>query len=245
LSATPGRTWNTPEEDSKLADFFYKQKAKIIIDGYENPVDYLIEKKYLAKTVNTKLFFNSGTTLTAQDLIYLKENYVLSNKVLKKISEDRLRNLAIISKVKELIKKHQRIILFAITKPHAIVLNSLLTAIDIKSNVLTSDTNSIERNRIINNFKVSRKDNPESIVLCNFGILTTGFDAPETSCAVIARPTDSLVLYSQMVGRAIRGLESGGNEEAEIVTVIDDNLPGFGNVADAFVNWDDVWEEIK
>ena len=245
LSATPGRTWNTPEEDRKLADFFYKQKAKIIIDGYENPVDYLIEKKYLAKTVNTKLFFNSGTTLTAEDLIYLKENYVLSNKVLKKISEDRLRNLAIISKVKELIKKHQRIILFAITKPHAIVLNSLLTAIDIKSNVLTSDTNSIERNRIINNFKVSRKDNPESIVLCNFGILTTGFDAPETSCAVIARPTDSLVLYSQMVGRAIRGLESGGNEEAEIVTVIDDNLPGFGNVADAFVNWDDVWEEIK
>lgn len=244
LSATPGRTWNSPDEDSKLANFFFKQKAKIIIDGYENPVDYLIEKKYLAKTINTKLFFNSGTKLSDQDLIYLKENYVLSNKVLKKISEDRLRNLAIISKVKELIKKHQRIILFAITKPHAIVLNSLLTAIDIKSNVLTSDTNSIERNRIINNFKVSRKDNPESLVLCNFGILTTGFDAPETSCAVIARPTDSLVLYSQMVGRAIRGEESGGNEEAEIITVIDENLPGFGNVAEAFVNWDDVWEEI-
>ena len=244
LSATPGRTWNSPNEDSKLANFFFKQKAKIIIDGYENPVDYLIENKYLAKTINTKLFFNSGTKLSDQDLIYLKENYVLSNKVLKKISEDRLRNLAIISKVKELIKKHQRIILFAITKPHAIVLNSLLTAIDIKSNVLTSDTNSIERNRIINNFKVSRKDNPESLVLCNFGILTTGFDAPETSCAVIARPTDSLVLYSQMVGRAIRGEESGGNKEAEIITVIDENLPGFGNVAEAFVNWDDVWEEI-
>lgn len=244
LSATPGRTWNSPDEDSKLANFFFKQKAKIIIDGYENPVDYLIEKKYLAKTINTKLFFNSGIKLTDHDLIYLKENYVLSNKVLKKISEDRLRNLAIISKVKELIKKHQRIILFAITKIHAVVLNSLLTAIDIKSNVLTSDTNSIERNRIINNFKVSRKENLESIVLCNYGILTTGFDAPETSCAVIARPTDSLVLYSQMVGRAIRGEESGGNEEAEIITVIDENLPGFGNVAEAFVNWDDVWEEI-
>lgn len=244
LSATPGRTWNSPDEDRKLANFFFKQKAKIIIEGYDNPVDYLIEKKYLAKTINTKLFFNSGTKLSDQDLIYLKENYVLSNNVLKKISEDRLRNLAIISKVKELIKKHQRIILFAITKPHAIVLNSLLTAIDIKSNVLTSDTSPIERNRIINNFKISRKENPESLVLCNYGILTTGFDAPETSCAVISRPTDSLVLYSQMVGRAIRGEESGGNKEAEIITVIDDNLPGFGNVAEAFVNWDDVWEDI-
>lgn len=244
LSATPGRTWNSPAEDRKLANFFFKQKAKIIIEGYDNPVDYLIEKKYLAKTINTKLFFNSGTKLSDQDLIYLKENYVLSTNVLKKISEDRLRNLAIISKVKELIKKHQRIILFAITKPHAIVLNSLLTAIDIKSNVLTSDTSPVERNRIINNFKISREKNPESLVLCNYGILTTGFDAPETSCAVIARPTDSLVLYSQMVGRAIRGEKSGGNKEAEIITVIDDNLPGFGNVAEAFVNWDDVWEEI-
>lgn len=244
LSATPGRTWNSPDKDRELAEFFYKQKAKIVIDGYKNPVDYLIEKKYLAKTKNTKLFFNSGTTLSAEDLSYLTEKFVLSNQVLKKISEDRLRNLAIISKVKELVKKHQRIILFAITKPHAIVLNSLLTALDINSNVLTSDTNSVERNKIINKFKVSRKDCPEPMVLCNYGILTTGFDAPETSCAVIARPTDSLVLYSQMVGRAIRGIESGGNEEAEIVTVIDEGLPGFGDVAEAFINWDDVWNEI-
>jgi DNA repair protein RadD len=53
------------------------------------------------------------------------------------------------------------------------------------------------------------------------------------------------VLYSQMVGRAIRGEQSGGNKEAEIVTVIDGDLPGFGNVADAFTNWDDVWKEIN
>ena len=75
--------------------------------------------------------------------------------------------------------------------------------------------------------------------------MTTGFDAPETSCAVIARPTDSLVLYSQMVGRAIRGPKSGGNLEAEIVTVIDGSLKGFGEVADAFMNWEDIWEDIN
>ncbi|WP_016988891.1 DEAD/DEAH box helicase [Flavobacterium sp. ACAM 123] len=244
LSATPGRTWNDPEEDLKLANFFFKQKAKIIIEGYENPVDYLIEKKYLARTINTPLLHKSGIHLTTQDLNYLKVNYVLSNDILKRISLDRLRNLAIITKIKLLVKTHQRIILFAITKSHAIVLNSLLTAIDIQSSVVTSDTMPNERTKIIDNFKVSRKDNPESLILCNYGILTTGFDAPETSCAVIARPTDSLVLYSQMVGRAIRGEESGGNQEAEIVTVIDEDLPGFGNVADAFTNWDDVWEEI-
>jgi superfamily II DNA or RNA helicase len=55
LSATPCRTWNEPEEDKKLSNFFYRQKAKIEIEGYENPVDYLIKKGYLAQTINTTL----------------------------------------------------------------------------------------------------------------------------------------------------------------------------------------------
>ncbi|NYT28022.1 MAG: hypothetical protein H0A76_09100 [Candidatus Thiodubiliella endoseptemdiera] len=80
------------------------------------------------------------------------------------------------------------------------------------------------------------------MVICNYAILTTGFDAPKTSVAVIARPTTSLVLYSQMVGRAIRGVKAGGNKKAKIVTVVDKNLGGFGNIAKAFNNWDDVWE---
>lgn len=245
LSATPGRTWNDPDSDQKLSNFFFKQKAKIVIDGYENPVDYLTEKGYLAKTINTKLLHNSGINLSAGDIEYLQKNYVLSDKVLKKISENLLRNIAIITKIQQLTEKHKRIILFAITKNHAIILNSLLTALAINSKVLTSETNSIERSKTITDFKISRVLNPKPIVLCNYGILTTGFDAPETSCAVIARPTDSLVLYSQMVGRAIRGKLSGGNDEAEIVTVIDENLKGFGEVADAFTNWDDVWDDIK
>ncbi|MHC5354700.1 DEAD/DEAH box helicase [Myroides sp. LJL115] len=245
LSATPGRTWNDPEEDKKLANFFYKQKVKIEIEGYDNPVDYLVEMGYLAKTINTTLLNNSGIKLSARDLDYLNSNGVLSPKVLKELSEDVLRNLVIISKIQKLVLKHQRIIVFAITKAHAIFLNSILAALEINSKVLTSDTSASDRIEIIEAFKISREDNPESLVLCNYGILTTGFDAPEISCAVIARPTDSLVLYSQMVGRAIRGERSGGNKEAEIVTVVDENLPGFGNVADAFTNWDDVWDDIN
>ena len=241
LSATPGRTWNDPEEDQKLADFFYKQKAMLTIPGYDNPVQFLTEQGYLAKVRNTRLLMQAGIKLTNADIAYLKSNYVLPPAVLKSISEDWLRNMAIISRVKSLVQIHQRIIVFGITKDHAIMLNSLLTAVGIKANVVTSETQSVERAKIITAFKQSRTEEPEAMVLCNYGILTTGFDAPETSCAVITRPTDSLVLYSQMVGRAIRGKRSGGNEEAEIVTVIDENLPGFKEVAEAFINWEDVW----
>ena len=78
-------------------------------------------------------------------------------------------------------------------------------------------------------------------ILCNFGVLTMGFDAPGTSCVIIGRPTKSVVLYSQMVGRALRGSSVGGNDEADIVTVVDTSLEGFGSVAAGFNYWDKKW----
>jgi len=79
------------------------------------------------------------------------------------------------------------------------------------------------------------------MVLCNYGVLTTGFDAPKTSAVIIARPTKSLILYCQMVGRAMRGPTVGGSADCEVVTVVDSSLPGFGDMADAIFNWEDVW----
>lgn len=49
-------------------------------------------------------------------------------------------------------------------------------------------------------------------VLCNCMVLTYGWDSPSVSCAVLARPTKSLVLYLQMAGRVLRpapGKDSG------------------------------------
>ena len=41
----------------------------------------------------------------------------------------------------------------------------------------------------------------------------------------------------------MRGPKAGGNKKAEIVTVVDPDLPGFGSIAEAFTNWEDVWNE--
>ena len=84
------------------------------------------------------------------------------------------------------------------------------------------------------------------MALFNYAVLTAGFDAPRTRCAIIARPTKSLVLYSQMVGRAMRGTRSGGNKSCEIYTVVDTALPGFGSVVEAFSHWaGDMAEQLK
>lgn len=45
-------------------------------------------------------------------------------------------------------------------------------------------------------------------VLVNVALLTTGFDAPDTEVIIINRPTRSLPLYMQMVGRGSRVTES-------------------------------------
>jgi DNA repair protein RadD len=44
----------------------------------------------------------------------------------------------------------------------------------------------------------------EVTVVCNYGVLTTGWDEPAVSCMVCARPTRSLALWRQMAGRVLR-----------------------------------------
>lgn len=56
-----------------------------------------------------------------------------------------------------------------------------------------------ERRRIIDDYRAGKIQ-----VLCNCQVLTKGFDAPQTGCLVIARPTKSMMLHIQMLGRGLR-----------------------------------------
>ena len=186
------------------------------------------------------------STLLANDISLEKEaarsvesDDDFSSAVLEQIGQNVERTAAVLNKVQDMITRHSRVIVFASSVRHAELLMSLLAAIGIEAYVITGETAIGQREHAIRRYKGSA---PTPIVMCNFGVLTTGFDAPKTSAAIVARPTKSLVLYSQMVGRAIRGVKAGGNEQCEIVTVVDPGLPGFGDVAEAFVNWEDVWE---
>ncbi len=65
--------------------------------------------------------------------------------------------------------------------------------------VVTGSTPKKERDEILDNFKSGCIE-----VLVNVGVLTTGFDYPELDTVVMARPTMSLALYYQILGRGIR-----------------------------------------
>ena len=46
--------------------------------------------------------------------------------------------------------------------------------------------------------------NGELRVLCNVNLFTEGFDAPDTDCVILLRPTQSRALWCQMIGRGLR-----------------------------------------
>ena len=240
LTATPGRTWSDIDEDIKLSDYFDRMKVVLEVEGYSDPVTFLIEKGYLARPVFSQLNSEAGLKLSESDIEELSASIDIPENLLDKLGADTQRNLKIISAIEGLAARHKRIIVFAPSVDNARMLTAILTYRGIESYVVTGQTNTSERERIIRSFRGNAN---RTIVLVNYGVLTTGFDAPATSAAIIARPTRSLVLYSQMVGRATRGIKAGGNNEAEIITVVDPHLPGFGSVAAAFTNWEDVWHE--
>lgn len=239
LTATPGRSYDDLDEDGNLSKFFGSNKIKMDVEGYSNPIKYLIENNYLSETTFEKLELR--TSFSDKEKLQLMNELDIPQPMLEKIGNDTVRNLEIITAIIKMKKKgHKRIILFAPSVNNAIFMASILKAEKINAMAITANTNRDVRNDIIARFK---EDTDESIVLCNFNVLSTGFDAPKTTCIVIARPTKSLVLYSQMVGRAIRGTKVGGTKTAEVLTVVDTELPGFGNIAEAFDHWEDVWNE--
>lgn len=241
LSATPGRSWDDRDADRELADFFKRRKVTLEVEGYANPVDFLLAEGYLARAEFKPLSIGSGLELTEGERASMESAFDIPPDLLERLAVDEMRNLAILSEIEHLAKRHQRVIVFATTVEHSDLLAYALRARGNWARSVTGSTPAADRASALQQFK-SDDDGPR--ILCNYGVLTTGFDAPRTSAALIARPTKSLVLYSQMVGRATRGPRAGGNEQAEIVTVVDSGLPGFGDVGEAFYNWEDVWEDL-
>lgn len=102
-----------------------------------------------------------------------------------------------------------------------------LQSIGVNSAIVTGETPKKEREAILEGFK-----RREIKVVANVGVLTTGFDYPALDTVVLARPTKSLGLYYQMVGRAIRPFDG---KDGWIVD-LSGNYSRFGNVADLFIS---------
>lgn len=88
---------------------------------------------------------------------------------------------------------------FGVTVQHAANLSDTFQRQGISSKLVHGGMAKEERSAIIKDYR-----NGAIQVLCNCQVLTEGFDAPETACVIVARPTKSRGLYQQVVGRGLR-----------------------------------------
>lgn len=101
---------------------------------------------------------------------------------------------------------NRQTIIYAVSVDHAHNLVAVFEDAGFAAAVMLGDTPSDERADIIKRF-----ESGDLQVLINVAVATEGFDLPDASCVVIARPTTSLSLYLQMVGRGLRPKLNGGD----------------------------------
>lgn len=209
LTATPVRA---DEKDEKRLAHLFDEKVVYQVGRRE-----LVEKGILAapsfETIKTRV--EAEREFTPQDHEYLKRFGDIAPSVLSRLAKNASRNRLIVEQYAKNRARYGPTIVFAADTLHCATLAEEFRKAGIEADYVAYDRKN--SNDIISRYQERR----EPDVLVNVEMLTEGFDAPHTRTVFIARPTRSESLLTQMVGRALRGRQSNGNETAFLVTFLD------------------------
>lgn len=166
---------------------YYCQISELLTKGY------LADLQYFDCTQLDMTNVTSNSTGADYDDNSLKLEYERSG-FYDQLTSTTLRVLKPKSKI-----PRKGILVFTRFTEEAEKLTNRLQSKGINAAIVTGETPKKERENILGKFK-------DGIikVVSNVGVLTTGFDYPALDTVILARPTKSLSLYYQMVGRAIR-----------------------------------------
>ena len=161
---------------------------------YELPLSYMINRGYLTRPelVNAAVAQYDFSALPQDRFGEYAENDV--NQLL---SKHKRVTRAIIEQVMELAAERQGVMIFAATVDHAREITGYLP--EQQTALVTGATDMKDRALLIQRFKQRQLK-----YLVNVSVLTTGFDAPHVDVIAILRPTQSVSLFQQIVGRGLR-----------------------------------------
>jgi DNA repair protein RadD len=194
LTATPfrlGQGWiyeyNSYKQDLKTSESRFFKKCI-----FELSIGFMIKNKFLTPPIKI------DSPVACYDFSSLKlTNDRYSLKEIEGILKNQERiTPVIIANIIEMSKERLGIMIFTSSVLHA---REILSLLPIGSALVTGETEISERDEIINDFKIQKIK-----FLVNVSVLTTGFDAPHVDVIAILRPTESVGLYQQIVGRGLR-----------------------------------------
>lgn len=180
VTATPQRSDNT-----RLTEVF----DEIV---YYKTIQDLIEEGYLCPLVGYRIKTNTDISGVATH----EGDYVISQ--LEDAIDNPERNAAIVAAYNNLVPGSKAIVFCAGVK-HANNVAASFNSSKVKAEVVLGETEENLRKDILQRFKENR-----TTVIVNVGVLTEGFDEPSVQTIILARPTRSTLLYTQIVGRGTR-----------------------------------------
>tara|TARA_B100000686_G_scaffold263870_1_gene277722 strand:- start:2178 stop:7187 length:5010 start_codon:yes stop_codon:yes gene_type:complete len=196
-------------------------KQNIVVkDGLEKQkvlIQSLVNRQILCDVYHGKI--EGGKVRIFNEKEAEKNRQEITKETKAELAIDRNRNNRILSAIDYYLHDcdRKKILVFACNIEHARNLSLILNAkYNIKADFVDSQVSPKQRVEKINQFKKGEID-----VLCNVDILTTGFDVPDVDCVLIARPAKSTVLYTQMIGRGMRGKKMGGTDDVWLVDMDD------------------------
>jgi DNA repair protein RadD len=194
LTATPyrlGQGWiynfNTHKEDMRTTEERFFKKCI-----YDLSLGFMIKNKFLTPPIKI------DSPVACYDFSSLKlTNDRYSLKEIEIVLKDQKRiTPVIIGNIIEMAVDRLGVMIFTSSVVHA---REILGLLPVGSALVTGETDITERDEIIHDFKLQKIK-----YLVNVSVLTTGFDAPHVDVIAILRPTESVSLYQQIVGRGLR-----------------------------------------
>lgn len=237
LSATPGRSLgpSAAKENVELARLFGGRLIGFAPASKRSPIAELRSLGILARLERIAVTGERGIMLSDSDAGAAEREGDLPGGVLARLARSTPRNQTILNAIRNEVGGGRPALVFTCGIEHSRVLAAALKLEGIRAAHVDCHMPRRLRRHVTSGFRAGEFD-----VLLNFGVLSTGFDAPRTRVVVIARPTSSVVLYSQMLGRGLRGPAMGGGEVCKLIDVVD-NFVAFGDVDAVYASFDEYW----
>ena len=173
---------------------------------YEAGLKEMIAQGYLSPLIS-----RAGRTEANLDNLHIRGGEFIGEEMSEAMDNDAIVDSAC-REIVELTRDRKSVLIFTTSVEHCKHVAEKIQAYSgLECAVVTGETSAGERAEIIARFKgelvpadLFGQTKPPLKFLANVNVLTTGFDAVNTDCVVLLRPTNSAGLLIQMVGRGTR-----------------------------------------
>lgn len=195
FTATPKRGDNVGLDEVYEEIVYSKSLPAMIQNGYLSPVaGYRVETDVDLTRVKTRM----GDFVASQ--LSRAVNIQERNNIITEVYHSHL--------------KEKKTLCFCVDVAHALSVAQSFRDEGISAEAITGDMDTLKRQKILNDFSEGTIK-----VLANCMVLTEGYDEPSVEGIILARPTKSSLLYTQMIGRGTR--LHPGKENVTVVDIVD------------------------